>query len=269
MASDLIKLRAKAKSLGIEGYRTMSADDLTKAVKSAEGKSGSTGRKAAKTASVNGRKAGRKTAKKGTAKTARKTAAKSKPKTAARKTASVKSAPAKSAKSGRQAKRPATGAKKSTPKAQTSGDVGRVGIVNSEIDWTAESNVGTSGGNREVIMKLLRKHKGDVEKVHAKLADNAQSMYPKTDEGKKRSKASALTLLRWHISRVKFDFVKDTNQHEGIVRSDGSTKPQRAAKPKGKSGATRKPAGRKKSAQAPARKPKTAGRKSAASRKRR
>jgi hypothetical protein len=258
MANESIQLRAKAKSLGIEGYKAMSQDDLRTAIKKAEkpgsgktagSKNGATsGRKSAATSKVT-KTAGKKSAgKKSSAGTSRKTA--------------PKSAPAKSAKSGT-AKRPAAQGRKVT-KAAPAG-VGRVAIDNTSIDWTAESRIGQSGGNRQVIMKALRSKKGNVEKVYALLADKAQSMYAKTEDGRKRTKADAQTLLRWHISRVKFDFVKDTGQHNGATRSGGTSKATTGRKNAPAKSAGKKAPAKKSSAKKPAKK---SGKKSAASRKR-
>lgn len=260
MANESIQLRATAKTLGIEGYKAMSLDELKSAISKA--KKPGTGKTAG---SKNGATSGRKSA---VTKTASKTAAK---KSAGKKSSAgtsrktaQKSAPAKSS----TAKRPTAPSRKVTT-AKASSGAGRVAIDNTSIDWTAESRIGQSGGNRQVIMKALRQKKGNVEKVYALLADKAQSMYAKTEDGRKRTKADALTLLRWHISRVKFDFVKDTGQHNGATRSavkgsTGKTASQKAAsKTATAKRAPAKTASAKKSA---AKKP--TGRKSAAGRKR-
>ena len=262
MANESIQLRAKAKKLGIDGYKAMSQDELRAAIKRAEGKSGSSGKTAAKKSSTNG--------------TARKSASGRKS-AAAKVTTPKKSAPKKSSAPKSSTRKPTAKKAPAAPaKRPSSGGAGRVGIDNASIDWTAESNVGKSGGNREVIMKSLRKFKGNVDKVFAALSDNAQKMYPKTEDGKKRTKAEAQTLLRWHISRVKFDFVKDTGQHQGATRAKASSAPKSGGKSSGgkKAGAARKPAqkpaqGRKSGARKPAAKKSAAGRKSAASRKKR
>ena len=282
---DAVKLRAEAKTLGIEGYRKMSTSELQAAIK---GKTS----KAAPAATPNGDKPkGRKSAVKAATKTA--TAKPASRKSASASKSAAKSAPAKSAKSGT-AKRPtAGGARKQaqakpaartkgrdsqrdnrpSTKAQANGAPGRMAIDNAAIDWTAASNVGNSGGNREVIMKLLRKHRGNVEKVFAALAEKAQEMYGKNSDGRRRTKDSARSLLRWHISRVKFDFVKDTGQHEGVTRSNGtqaqkpSSARKSAAKPKAGSRPASKPAGRQKAAQKPVGGRKSAGSKSNAARK--
>lgn len=226
MAIESIQLRAQAKTLGIEGYRKMSIAELTAAIKSAKG----TATNPVKTAgSKNGAAAdkpvkgsARKTAKKTVAKVkaaVKKTAAKPAPKKSTVRKSSVKTTPATSKKKSGTAKRSASGAGK-----VKAGQPGRVLIDNSEIDWTAESRVGQSPGNRQTILKLLRKHKGNVAKVKAVLNDKAQSMYGKTDDGKRRTKGAAIALLSWHISRIKFDFVKDTGQHNGVVRAKTAKK---------------------------------------------
>lgn len=308
MANPMIQLWAEAKTLGIDGYRKMTPDELKAAIKSAKGTKSSPG-KAEKPASTNGASAKRGSAKKTAKKSAVKTADNDEPKKASRKStskttarkSSVKSAPATSAKSGT-AKRPASGAgdeklpnsisklmkmieerglsvgpgrrsverlqrilrgetkpakvtksgkssKSSTAKVK--GEAGRALIDNSSIDWTLDSSVGNDPkSNRGVIMKALRKAKGNVAKVFGNLKDEAQTMYPKTTDGKKRSKADAQALLRWHISRVKYDYVKDTDQHESITRSSKpASAAKKPAKSKAASKATRKPAAAKKPAQ--------------------
>lgn len=259
MAKETLELRAQAKRLDIPGYRQLSVEELKTAIRKAEGG----GTKSAKRATTtdNGKATAKATPTKGAAK---KTATKGTAKTA--KTTERKSAPAKSSQKGT-AKRRAAGSgtkvtatvtkptpkakaqAKSAPKAQANGQAGRVAIVNSDIDWKAESNVGASGGNRETIMKALRRFKGNVTKVFEHLEDQAQVMYPKTVENRKRSKADAQSLLRWHISRVKFDFVKDTGQHEGVVRANGAAKA--APKPKATRKAASKATGGSKKAATP------------------
>lgn len=243
MANETIQLRAKAKTLGIDGYRAMSTEELKKAIKSAEKGTASSKVEQPSTNGASATGSKRKgAAKKGTArKTADKSSSKKKTpaKTTTRKS-SAKSAPA------APAKRSASGAgkkKSSTAKTTTaakSGQPGRVQIVNAEIDWSAPSKIGQSGGNRQTIMKLLRSKKGNVAKVFDALADNAQSMYGKTDDGKRRTKGDAQALLRWHISRIKFDFVKDTGQHEGVTRSQSGRKTSTGSKSKAKTATAQK-----------------------------
>jgi hypothetical protein len=287
MANETILLWAKAKKLGIEGYRKMSTSDLKTAIKRAEGSSGSTGRKTAAKSSPNGQ-AGRKTAPRKSA--GRKTAVKSTAsvKSAPAKSTARKSTPAKATAAKGTAKRPATGARKTTTtrkvtkqpvkrqaraQAQPSGTPGRNPIVDSAINWTLESPVGNDPkSNRGIIMKAVRRFKGNTEKVFNSLADKAQSMYPKTTHGRKRSKADAQTLLRWHIGRIKLDYVKSTDQHAtadnlnyrkaanarfgrkiranskpASAKSAGSARKPAGRKTAAKS--TRKPAGRQKAAQ--------------------
>lgn len=229
--TDKIKLMARAKKLNIANYRTLTIAELEEAIQKAQGGSGKT---AQKSASENGKSAGRKTAQKTASKTA---GEKSKP-------ANAKSAPAKSA--GRApAKRQTTGGKSSSrkvttarPAARATDGVGRMEIDNSRIDWDAEWGGGKTG-NRKLIMDALRRAKGDTGKVWNKLVDKAHSMYPKTQDGKRRSKADAEKLLGWHVSRVKFDFVTQTGQHQGVVRSKSgpnaiAQKPAQGTKSAGK-----------------------------------
>lgn len=239
----MIKLRAKAKTLGIEGYKGMSSSELSEAVKKSEGKKGSTGTTAAKSASTNGRKRGSGAAVKSAVKKAASTVTKkaTTKKSTGRKSASAKSAPAK-------AKRPTTGAKRggstakksTTTRSSSNGNAGRNVIDNSKIDWTAESNVGASEP-RATIMKWLRKFKGDVEKVYNKLEGDVATLYKANKRtGEKYTQAKRKELLRWHISRVKFDFVMDSGQHEkstnrtnasgSTARKSASTKTAKSAK---------------------------------------
>jgi hypothetical protein len=245
MAHEKIKLLAKAKSLGVANYRTLTTAELEEAISNAEG-----------TQSDNGASTSKKSATKTAGKTARKSASKK----------SAKSAPAKSASTGAQAKRQTTGgskrkssaksstSKKSTtarkPAAASTNGVGRMNIDNGAIDWQAEWGGGKSG-NRKLVMDALRRFKGNTDKVFDKLRDKAPTMYAKDNNGRKRSAEDARRLLSWHISRVKFDFVTQTGQHQGVVRSKSGpnaatqtpARKQTTAKP------TRKPAARKGGAQ--------------------
>ena len=248
--TNIIELRAKAKQKGIEGYRTMSLSELQAALKGGAAKS-----------STNGASAGRKSA-----------GRKSTPKATVTKTAgrkSAKSAPAaKSAKAGK-AKRPtAGGTRKSAvrntptkPKATRATSTATSGvrsrIVDGDIDWTAEWN-GGQDGNRGTIMKLLRKFKGNSDKVFNALADKAKTMYPKQPNGRARSKDDAQRLLRWHINRIKFDFVTATEQHVTGGGSKPAGRRQSAPKAKAKANTGRKTGTRQKAAQGRAGAKKTA-----------
>jgi hypothetical protein len=251
MANETIQLRAKAKTLGIDGYRKMSTDELRQAISTAERGNGGGKSAPAKSSNGNGRKSApaKSAAKKSAPAKSSGKSAPAKKSAASKSTASkgtAKSAPAKSAKSGT-AKRPtAGGAKVTTPK--SSSGAGRVSIDKANVDWKAETRIGQSGGNRETIMKAVRKFNGNVEKVYNALADKAQAMYPKTQDGRKRSKADAQTLLRWHISRVIFDFVKDTGQHNGATRSNGSAAKSAAPAKKSATSAKKSAASASKSA---------------------
>lgn len=250
--NEKIILWGKAKKLKIDNYRTMSVAALKAAIAKAEGGTSTAAASPAKRKPVATAK--RKPA---TSPAKRKPAA-SKPARKATTTAAKKRTTAASAKSApaAKAKRPTAGAAKkkvtkpavkktttrktATAKAATNGN--RIPIIDSEIDWSVESRVGNGKDNRGKIMGHLRRFKGNVEKVYAKLEDQAQAMYPKTADNRKRSKAAAQDLLRWHISRIKFDFVKDTQQ--GRFATNGSRKRSTAttAVKKATTGPARKPA---------------------------
>jgi len=199
--NDILKLRAQAKAKGVSGYKTMSADELKKALGSSNGSGTKT---AAKTAVSRATAKGTKTA----------------VKSAGRKTASVKSAPAKTAKrqtTGARKSAPAKSAPRSTAKTAKANGVskdyhgGRNLISNSDVDWTKEWNV---GGIRGEIFKALKKFKGDTNKVYDALAPRATEFWKKNRAGERILKDRALEILRWNISRVKFDYVIATKQHK-------------------------------------------------------
>lgn len=227
MANEKVLLRAEALKLGIDGYRTMSTDELRDAIKRAKG-TGSKGKSAVSAAPAKGKSAASTNGTKG--KTAAKSAVK-KGKTSAAKPSKGKSAPAKSTKQKSSpakgkaakgtAKRPTTAGKgkaTTTAKAKTSAAKGstsrrtaknapaRVDIDRSQIDWRAESKVGASGKRKEV-MDALRKHKGNYDKVFDALEGRARAFY------KGKTKHEAERMLRWLINRVAFDFVMSTEQH--------------------------------------------------------
>jgi hypothetical protein len=240
----LIRLRAKAKKAGVPNYGQMSRSELQSALKG-----GTSKRKSAsavskrKSATTVGRKAtGRKPARKAT-------------------TAVAKRKPGRPKGSGSKPSR-AKGfaAAKKTTRASSNGDAGRNQIDVSNVDWSAEWTGGTRG-NRAIIMKALRRFKGNRAKVVKHLEGNAQKMFAKSSkDGHKYNKAEAMNLLKWYISRVAFDFVTGTGQHEIATnrkpdkRTHGSrggarksAPKSRTSKPKAKPG--RKPAARKTSAQ--------------------
>jgi hypothetical protein len=111
------------------------------------------------------------------------------------------------------------------PKASSNGngDAGRNLIDKSAIDWKAEWAGGQSG-NRGLIMKALRRFKGDYKKVIAHLRDNPgeSKMYPKSSKtGKRYTKSEALAMLKWHVGRTAFDFVTATGQHDKATNRKG------------------------------------------------
>lgn len=239
MANEKILLKAEANKLGIDGYRTMSVEELQGAIKRAKG----TGTKAAKgkTASTNGAAPAKgKTATKGKTSSApakgkstskksepaKATASKGKAKRAGTtKTTTAKgktSTPAKGkAKKATPAKGKASASAKKTTTRKARAAAARVDIDRSKIDWRAESNVGRTGKRAEV-MAALRKHKGNYDKAFDTLEGRAKSadFY--------RGHPNPYGMLRWLINRVAFDFVMATGQHTPGERAAYGTseKPQ-------------------------------------------
>lgn len=271
--SEVIKLKARANELGVSGWKTMTVAELKTAIGAAEGMSALKPAKSSARKSTVTKASGRKTA---SSSTGRKSAAKPKPaaKPAAKRTAtgsgSRSKAPVKSA-----SRKVAAG--KTPPVANvkpTRGAYrpGRNTIDNSQIDWQAEW-AGGKTGNRAIVLKSLRKFKGNKDKVFNALQPNAQAMFPKDDNGKKRSKASAEALLRWTIGRVAFDFTTGTGQHKVSTNRknsvQGASQPVSRAKASGTGRkSTPKPATRQKPAQGRTRKaPAKAGVKKATGRK--
>jgi hypothetical protein len=219
-----LEIRAKAKQLGIEGYKAMSASELQDAIKN-HGKS----EKAAPAK------------KKGAAKKSAAPAKSVSKKSSAKKTAK-KSAPAKAEKVAKKRGRPAgsknvkKAVKVTKPKAD--GPSGRNLIDDKSIDWKAEWS-GGQRGNRQTILKAVRKFRGNVDKCFELLKPDAQQLFKTSPTtGKKYTKAEAEALLRWNISRVKFDFVTGTGQHEASTnRKNTVSKAKKAAsKPAAKRG---------------------------------
>lgn len=286
--TETIMLRAKAKQLNIPNYKAMSLSELDAAVKAAS-------KNGADTAVDNGASA------KSTG-TKRKSASKRKPapqpapeaeikkapakkrKSAGRKkTGTAKSAPAKSTKR-KPAQRKSAAANRGTAKRQTTGkrktttarkrtpvanaDYGRQMIEAGDIDWTAESSVGADpDSKRGIVMKMLRQKKGNVQKVYDALESRAKELFGKTDDGRKRTKDEALTLLRWYIGSTRYAFVKSTDQHPEAdnpnyrkaarkrVSAMHGTGKRAGASRKAKTASTgRKPARKRATAQRPAQK---------------
>lgn len=241
MASELIQLRARAKKAGIPAseFKGLGIADLKNLIAGsatpAAAKKGAPAKGAAKPAVVKGaaRKAApakgapaRKPAARKPAAT--KPTAKKAPATSTARKPATRSTAAKGT-----AKRPSSAAVKKAPvrkpvaakaparKPAKATAAGRNLIDNSQIDWQAEWSGGQSG-NRQTIIKAVRRFKGDTTKVFNHLADQAQAMFPKNEiTNAKRTKAEAQAQLRWMISRVKLDFVKATGQHESSTNRAG------------------------------------------------
>lgn len=145
-------------------------------------------------------------AKKSTRKSAeRKSARKA---TVAKTTSGRKSAPAKSRKSGT-AKRQAA--------ARSNGYVAKGGRnMIEDVDFSVTDGWNPRPGSPpDLIVKSLKKFKGNRSKVHAALAPNVFDFVgKKMADGTKRSKESALKMLAYRISRTAFDFAIRTGQHE-------------------------------------------------------
>lgn len=123
------------------------------------------------------------------------------------KSASSKTEPAKSRKSGAQAKRPSTAKKNDA-------DSGRNmlnGVDYSETDgWNARD-----GSAPDRIIKALKKSKGNRAKVYDLLAGDVWDFVGKKfRNGEKRSKSDALEMLKYRISRTAWDFARATGQHD-------------------------------------------------------
>jgi hypothetical protein len=170
--------------------------------------------------------------------------------TPARKPAAKRSAPAKAPATRKTAKRPATNG---------NGDAGRNMIVS--LDYTNTDGWNPRAGSAvERIFRSLKKYKGNVDKVFdALLPEINDFVGTKMQDGTKRSKASKESMLRYRISRTKFDFAIKTGQHEiaterveygtGPYASTRKKKPARVVKPQAKrvaaKPATRRPAAKK------------------------
>jgi hypothetical protein len=268
MPSESVQLRAQANRLGIEGYKTLSIAELRDAIQRAQ-TGGSTGRKRkSAAASADGQGSKRKSA--AAVRTARK-----------RKPASTrKSAPAVQSRKRGEAKRPTTARQTRKPASQTRTQTqtqtrrGRApkpvlqpkGSANvrgnrrhviqvDSIDFTLEWG-GAKTGNRALIFAALKKFKGNRNKAFDSLKSQARAMY-----GRRRTKADAERLLRWHLSRVLLDYATATGQHkQSTLKGDYSgnrrggrngapaSKPaggrRKASQTRGTRKSTRKPAGR-------------------------
>lgn len=163
-------------------------------------------------------------------------------KPAARRSATAK-APAKRT----TAKRPATNS-------NGNGDAGR--NLLGTLDFTATDGWNPRVGSAvEVIFKALKKARGDVDKAFDILVPNiAEFVGAKKQDGTKRTKADRENMLRYRISRTKFDFAIKTGQHEiATARVEYGTGPYASTRAKGKPARTT----RTRAAAKPAAKPNT------------
>lgn len=224
MANEQITLMARARQLGVDGYRRMSTDELKAAIKSADAglKAPTKGRT---TAASNGSTVtkGKSTPAKGRTSPAKgrtkKSTSKSAPAKSTRKATPKRATAAK----GAQVKRPTTArgktkAKASTRKMRTAVPGTRAPL--GKINWTRKSNVGTTGKRKEVL-DALREHKGDKAAAFKALKRRATKFYPEKEQ------YEAERMLVWLIGRVAFDYAFKTGQHESASRASygESTRP--------------------------------------------
>jgi hypothetical protein len=251
-----IRKFATAKRLGIEGYRTMTDEQLDAAIAKASSPAPSKGKTA--TVVAKGKGKGKVSTSPAKGKTAATTATAVKGKTAtapAAKSTARKSSPRATAVKGkatRQSGSPVKGKTSTTrkpattrttrttrkpavtktpvkraPKAAVNANGKRGATIvktkgtrefldKSSIDWKAASAVGTTGKRKEVL-DALRKYKGDYDKTFELLSPNWRRYYPK------HTKVAALKLLRWLIARVAYDFAMSIQAHDpGSRRAYGT-----------------------------------------------
>lgn len=257
MANEHIVLKAKANQLGIEGFRTLSLEDLKAAIARAEGTGSAPAKGKGKTASANGATAAPAKGKTSTTPAKGKAKGKGKTKTTASKSAPAKSTTRKStsakttaakgtakrqtaaaakgrgkASSAKAKTGSATKTQTAKPKTRARNAPARVDIDRKSVDWRMESNVGRPGsGKRETVMDALRHRKGNYDKVFEDLVGYAVRWYPDALNSYPTAptkKHAAERMLRWLINRVALDFVKATGQHKSGVRAGygESDKPQ-------------------------------------------
>lgn len=237
MAS-IAALRKQAKDAGASRNEIIAAttpDELRELIDQHSGKKSAPRKKAVAKKKSTGRKQVRKS-------TTRKT-------TISKKSSGRKSAPARSRKSGT-AKRQTT--------ARSNGYVAKGGRnMIEDVDFSVTDGWNPRPGSPpDLIVKSLKKHKGNRSKVHAALAPKVFDFVgKKMADGTKRNKESALKMLAYRISRTAFDFAIRTGQHEAstnrVQYGTGDTG-QGLFKPKkrtGKSQATRMVSSRKKATQ--------------------
>ena len=123
----------------------------------------------------------------------------------ARKPAAKKPVPAKAPATRKTAKRPAT---------PSNGDAGRNRI--DTLDYTVTDGWNPRAGSAvERIFRALKKYRGNVDKTFdALVGEISDFVGAKKQDGTKRTKQDRENMLRYRISRTKFDFAIKTMQHE-------------------------------------------------------
>jgi len=136
---------------------------------------------------------------------ARKPAAKKATVKTTRKPAAKKSAPAKAPATRKTAKRPAT------PASDGSGR-----NLLGQLDFTVTDGWNPRAGSAvDIIFRALKKYRGNVDKTFDALVGNiGEFVGVRMQDGTKRTKANREDMLRYRISRTKFDFAIRTGQHE-------------------------------------------------------
>lgn len=150
-----------------------------------------------------------------------------------------------------------TSPRKSSPAVKsTQGKVKRTTTVSDEsgrhllgkVNFSLTENWNPRPGSPpDLIVKALRKFKGDREKVFQALKPTIKNFVkPRMNDGTVRTKESREDMLRYRISRTAWDFAMKTGQHEKSENraeygSRTSTKPVRKAPPARKPTTARKP----------------------------
>lgn len=145
---------------------------------------------------------------------ARKTTAKAAPKkTTARNSRTTRTAAKTAAKT---TARKTTASKTTKRAVNSNGNGGRNLLDDSAIDWKVTEGWNPREGSApDLILKALRKFRGNRERAFDALVGNLWDFVAKTDsKGRKRSKAEGEWQLRYRISRTAWDFAKRTGQHE-------------------------------------------------------
>lgn len=170
----------------------------------------------------------------------------------------------KSTKKATKAERKATPTKPSTKKAtrkpakrsENTGDLGRVGIDKSRLDWSAESDEWNpkKGGPVEKLFKALKKSKGNIDKAYEIVKGDLYEFVGKTKrDGTKRTKDEAQAMLRYRLNRTLYEFAVRTGQHNGAASENraaygtGVYATTRKVKPARAKSSTKKSSGGKKS----------------------